>query len=836
MQYSEAMSHTGSRSSHVPAATSLLIAVIVFTVAATLFVALQVHHPDTTKADRLGPDLHVCFIPSWERAAAQIRAGRLPLWDPYQGCGTPLAGQLYFGPFYPPNLLYVLADSGTALDLLNVVHLSLAGVLMWLYCRSAKLSASAALLGGTMFMFAPFLTDRLNSPPFIYSAALIPGAMLAAERIASGAERRHVWAVLLSAVLALQFTAGHTFITLATGELICAYIIVQGGLRGKRRGKVKAALLPIAWLGGSALVAGLITLPQVIITAELGQSTWRSSLSFASYQGILSLFGWSLRDLAHQISGGASYAASCPWFYVGVAAPALSLVAIGLSGKGVPRWRVWFFAVLAVVGIVCSVADFKVGAFLGWRMMLGMSRDFRFFPTLYLFSVAYLAAVGFEYCVHRTRDGMPRWGNVLIALSALIAALTFIDTLPRGKLVLMLSGAFILALRFADGTAGVDHLFLSARRRERRNVARSLLGTLLLVSLLGLTMSDLWNRATRLRRQPAYKVSPIQGETPAEYIEYLRNHSDSNGRIWSLPLLFGSSSSAIPHVRMWGSFGLYGTDDFTPFMLNRHLELVEAMTRPEDRGAYTNFHVGSVYIDKLANSSLPKIVCTRFFVVPAERDFIAAGEAPPGFPAVRRVFDAEGVRIYEDPAPLSRAHWVDAESVRYFSKASDALDYMCSEEFDPFTQAVIELEKERPFLIAGFTQSDESAGENRDGEADVELVRSEPDRVQVDVHAPREGFLVLADTYYPGWRAHVNGTRSRIYRANYLFRAVALPAGDHTVVFRYCPTNFYVGIAISLSVLASLCFLGIRCLLGGRRRAATATDAKNGSEHKGGGC
>jgi len=79
---------------------------------------------------------------------------------------------------------------------------------------------------------------------------------------------------------------------------------------------------------------------------------------------------------------------------------------------------------------------------------------------------------------------------------------------------------------------------------------------------------------------------------------------------------------------------------------------------------------------------------------------------------------------------------------------------------------------------------------------------------------PAPGYLVLTDTFYPGWRAYVDGVETPIYQANYLFRAVPLNAGDHEVRFVYRPKSFAVGAALSLTFLLTVVSAGlIRALL-----------------------
>jgi hypothetical protein len=71
-----------------------------------------------------------------------------------------------------------------------------------------------------------------------------------------------------------------------------------------------------------------------------------------------------------------------------------------------------------------------------------------------------------------------------------------------------------------------------------------------------------------------------------------------------------------------------------------------------------------------------------------------------------------------------------------------------------------------------------------------------PEAVTIQAQGP--GYLVLTDAYYPGWVARVNGQPAQIWRANVMFRAVALPAGAHEVVFTYAPRSVTVGLWISV--------------------------------------
>jgi membrane protein YfhO len=85
----------------------------------------------------------------------------------------------------------------------------------------------------------------------------------------------------------------------------------------------------------------------------------------------------------------------------------------------------------------------------------------------------------------------------------------------------------------------------------------------------------------------------------------------------------------------------------------------------------------------------------------------------------------------------------------------------------------------------------------------VGIAREELHRVELDATLTAPGLLVLADSYYPGWRAFVDDEEVAIRPVNHLFRGVPLPAGAHRVRFEYRPASFLAGAALSLLALAT---------------------------------
>jgi hypothetical protein len=84
----------------------------------------------------------------------------------------------------------------------------------------------------------------------------------------------------------------------------------------------------------------------------------------------------------------------------------------------------------------------------------------------------------------------------------------------------------------------------------------------------------------------------------------------------------------------------------------------------------------------------------------------------------------------------------------------------------------------------------------------AEIVTYAPERVEIRTESAVSGLLVLADAYYPGWTATVDGEEAPVLAANYLFRGVPVPAGEHTVIMRYRSSGWAQGLLFALFGLA----------------------------------
>jgi hypothetical protein len=170
------------------------------------------------------------------------------------------------------------------------------------------------------------------------------------------------------------------------------------------------------------------------------------------------------------------------------------------------------------------------------------------------------------------------------------------------------------------------------------------------------------------------------------------------------------------------------------------------------------------------------------------------------------------VKIYENQDVLPRAFIVHQAEV--VADEEQVIVLMQDSNFDPAQKLVRLADEGEPtgLITTGETSPQDSAT----------IVSYEPEQVEIAVTLDSPGWLVLVDTNYPGWQATVDGQPAKILQVDIMFRAVALPTGEHTVVFEFKPRSLQTGLWISG---AALLVLG-----GGLVISSRKISEKNGQE------
>jgi hypothetical protein len=162
------------------------------------------------------------------------------------------------------------------------------------------------------------------------------------------------------------------------------------------------------------------------------------------------------------------------------------------------------------------------------------------------------------------------------------------------------------------------------------------------------------------------------------------------------------------------------------------------------------------------------------------------GDRPTEFAQGRPVIRPERLKVL--PGTLPRAFLVPRLRME---REPQLLNTYYDESFDPLKEVLLSQPVE-------FEPTDHFEGK-------VAELSYRPNQVTVKTSQEGNGFLVLMDSYFPGWTVKVDGQERPILRANYFYRAVPLGPGAHTLEFNYFPEGFKQGLTISgITLVAGL--------------------------------
>jgi len=191
------------------------------------------------------------------------------------------------------------------------------------------------------------------------------------------------------------------------------------------------------------------------------------------------------------------------------------------------------------------------------------------------------------------------------------------------------------------------------------------------------------------------------------------------------------------------------------------------------------------------------------------RYFAVSGKLSMHHAALRLVnlgADTAVVKLYENPYWKGRAwmaynHEVLPEAALQLARMNDST---AAQPFDGSTVLVFEPPQAVNVENNVIDQAPLKSHEKTPPQPIVQLTNAENNRVRLEVQTAKAGWLVLADTWYPGWKAFVSGKETPVLKANYAMRSVRVPAGKSIVEFRFEPPLLHWG-----CYLAVIAFFGV---------------------------
>ena len=166
--------------------------------------------------------------------------------------------------------------------------------------------------------------------------------------------------------------------------------------------------------------------------------------------------------------------------------------------------------------------------------------------------------------------------------------------------------------------------------------------------------------------------------------------------------------------------------------------------------------------------------------------------------------------VLRNPYALGNAWFVhDIKAVN-----SPDEEYQSLGEINPATTAVMDQSK---FKVPGITA---------DSTAEIRLIKYNTNQLTYESHNQKDGLAVFSEIYYPvGWKATIDDKPANILRANYVLRALHIPAGDHTIEFSFKPKSYYVGNKITAAATGVYIVLILAGIFIAYKKNASSTEA-----------
>ena len=726
------------------------------------------------------PTARVVSIPQEYIALEQIRAGIPPLWNPYVGNGAPLLATLMHAPFYPLKLLYYGLPFWSAIDVVWLLRLWLSGLGAYVLARRLGISRHGARVASIVYMMSSSQLIAF-SMPIANVTAMFPWILAVVEKLLIEPTQTKKWMGVAGLLIGAQFLGGwpesSIYIATATALYVCVRAI-----------QISRAPQQIVW-----------TIIQVGIAGVLG-------LGIAAIQLLPLLAAWDEIFSVHIDPGTMKLVPLAQIAALGVP------LFIGVPGKTwlvddlvAPQTMLFVSSTAIVLAFVAIFQTRRTSPLVAIGIMTGAM----------LWLIFGLPGASFMFRFTPLGMALIEWGVFVVATGVAISAGAGLDAFVHQQLsirkLLVAAGIWlaVLSICFAYNLPEVANrpqplALIKDRITTTWTIFFILQNSIALVSTLAVCLIAWWHSRAKRDVRLASNLFFLLIAGQLWYNGFALNNTAPQFSYPSTPgidflktdpTLFRISSVQRPEtnwttaplvVQTASMFGLYDARNHDAIMPRYFLEFNSIA---ESGIISLPSHLASLFgLSNITAKRFLDLTNVKYLLDFPSKDFPDDAVTTQLLQAGWQLVWDQDMRIYRNPTVLPRAFIVhQAWSVQ----PGQSVTRLADPSFDPRRVAVIA--GRVPDLPGGETTVVPT------------ITRYEPLNVEIQVTLDKPGMLVLSDTYFPDWRATVDGLAAQIYRANHNFRAVYLTAGAHAITLWYDQTIFMLGTGTTLATFA-ICF------------------------------
>ncbi len=669
--------------------------------------------------------------------------GELPHWNPFSHCGLPFLAQWNTLTLYPASLIYLVLPLEWSLSFFCVAHLFWGGLGMFFLARHLSRHMLAAAVAGIAFSFNGVFLNAMMWPNNAAAFGWLPWVLWLAPLACQNGGRTVVWATIAAA---MQMLAG------APEAIFLTWVILSVMLLGDCF-HCHELRLKIVWrFFGMVALVFLVCAAQLLPFLELlfrsqRDSTFGSSLEYSMppwgwANFLVPLFGCTRTTSGLYLQEGQFWTAS---YYAGIGT--VLLVAVAL--RRVQSWRVRLLAGLVLLGIVFALgkSGFLYPALLSRFPAIGFMRFPVKFVILVMALTPVLAAFGFAALANKLRETARfEWCCTAVILLLVAGIAVFSWKSPNEMQPAVWQNAvsrvsfmiliFLLILAFVNSRAGRQALF----------------GCLLLVVF----WLDL--------------VTQIPNQNPSVPTSVYSPRQTQAQRTWTPEPRLGKARAMISPTSLQ-TLAFHSLPDLADTYLLQRLGLLANCNLLDEVPQVHGF----------------------FSLQPAEANNLTA--IPYRYPDTNftALLDLMGVAQITAPGKVfgwngrfSAMPLVTAGQRPIFAEDGTVLGAFFQTNVD-FRQVVF-----LPSQATNVVQATKTVS------AQVLHAEFGRQRVSARIASPASTMVVIAQSYYPAWKAYLDGQPVKLWRADYAFQAVQMPAGEHTIVLEYKDVMFRVGLVLTV--------------------------------------
>ncbi|KKR79749.1 MAG: hypothetical protein UU25_C0008G0010 [Microgenomates group bacterium GW2011_GWB1_40_9] len=689
------------------------------------------------------PDVITQIYPWKQLTIDAWKQGYIPLWNPYAFAGTAHAGNYQTAVFSPMNLLFFILPFIDAWSFMILLQPLFAAFGTYLFLRALDRSKVASLIGSIGFMFCGFITTWMAYGTLGYAALMLPFILWS---IVINFKKHSVLSrLMLPVFVAISFLSGHFQISL----YVCIAAILFISFEGLQKRNWKEVVRSLLGL----LIGVGIAAPQLLLTYHAYVASTRTDSFIRSeiipWSYLITLF--SPDFYGNPVTRNDWFGHYAEWgSYVGIVPLMLSIIALCVNLKGYKKYFLILIGLVIALAFPTPIADLLF--FLKFPI-LSTSAASRIIFIL-SFAVVALASFGCDELIVAWKEK-----NKKLILRLVIGCIVFLaivwivllgmKLLPVDKLVIAKRN-FVLPTAFALVVLTIVTAGLTGKKK---------LQTIFLVGLLGLSMFDMYRYATKW--MPFEERKYMYPESSS--IAFLKKNIDFNR-------VFGNIGGEVGNT-----YKLPLIEGYDAMYRARYGEFINASSK----GIVAPAGRSVVQFDKSGrfNTDVLQLLAVRY-IYQRKSD----GRNVWAFPVwqysagdmVKR-FEDEYYEVYEYTHAYPRAFLASSYVVR--RDPQEIIDTLFRKDFDKRNILVLE---------------EEPNSKPEQGEGIATIEKYETNRVVIQTNSPAPKLLFLSDVYDAGWEATIDGKKTKIYRADYDFRAVGVPAGVHTIEYRYRPKGFRI--------------------------------------------